>query len=394
MSSDQPLHGRNLLWFLRHFAWVALACVLLGGAAPLLVAPSQATYEATSLVTAREIAENERVLPALGSAVFDNGAVAAAVAADPAVGGDPDDVVPGTVSVVTGPNSRTMVVQARDRDPGTAARLADIAANTFVAELNRGGAGVGDFIVQAPAVVPSSPVHQVSDLVRAGLGALAGLVFGLGVIAIIASLRRPCVTSRDVEAAVGVPLLGTVELHRARPGTYLGPRGVRGIATVTRWLATTESDRLTLISAPSAAGIRHRIYVMIAIALSTLRPLRLEAAGEIVDVVRGQAPHGRIAPSAREAGDVPTGELVLQDGGSPFELVDPAAATMSVVAVAPVGISRQHLRAVALDYLNGGLVGVVLVERRLGLRRAGLPVRPPSPAPAGLRTVEDVPEPA
>ena len=395
MSSDRQRYDRYVTWSLRHFGWVLLVCVLVGAAAPLLAAPTVTTYQADALVVARQLTPNPRVLPALAESVFADGAVARAVADDPSLGAGTGTggLIPDRVSVVAGPDSITMVVQGRDGDPGTAARLANTAAAAFAAELNRGGSGVGEFAVQAPAVVPTTPLDQISDPLRAGIGALAGLVLGLGLVASVAAMYGPCVTAWDVESAVGVPLLGTVDLPRAAPGSYLGPRGIKGIATVTRWLATAPPGRLTLVSAPAAEGMRHRIYVMAAIAMSTVRPVKLEAPGDVVWAVRQQAPRGA-TPVPSSAGPEVSDELALVDGASPWEILDPAATTVSVVAVAQLGISRRRLRALALDYLNGGLVGVILVRRRLGLRRArGVP-GPPAPAPRTLRPAEDVPEPA
>jgi hypothetical protein len=364
-----------------------------GAAAPLLIAPIERTYQADAVVVARQLTANPRVLPALAEAVFGDGAVVAAVAADPAVGGETRGVVPDKVSVVTGPNSITMVVQARDADPTTAARLADVAAAAFAAELNLGGTEVGQFAVQAPAIVPTAPLDIASDTLRAGLGALAGLALGLGLVALLAVLRRPCVTSRDISDAVGVPLLGSLELQRAAPGTYLGPRGARGIAPVTRWLATAPPGRLFLVSSKSATGTRQRVYVMVAIAMSTVRSLRLKAPGNLVDVIRQHSRHERdefsAAPPHSGAGD----ELVLVDGGSLLEVVDPDATTASVVAVVPFGISRGRLRALCLDYMNAGLVGVILVKHRLGLRRRRGVAASQAPATRALAPVGGAPEP-
>lgn len=396
VSSEQPRYGRKLRWCLKHFSWLAVVCSLVGAAVPLLMVQTERTYQAETLVIARQLTVHPRVLPSLAESVFADGAVAAAVAADPelgpAVGGEPGDLVPGRLSVVAGPDSVTMVVQARDDDPVTAARLADLAAQAYSVELNRGGSGVGEFAVLTAAVIPTAPLDTVSYPLQAGLGALAGLVLGLGLIALLAALRQPCVTSPDVKDAVGVPLLGIVELPRAKPGTYLGARGVRGIATVTRWLATAPPGRLTLISSHSAEGMRHRIYVMVAIAMSAVRPVRLEAPPEIVDAVRAQTRRpGDARPSELRA--EATGELLLVDGGSPEEVVDPAAAPVYVIAVAPLGISPGQLRSLALDYLDGGLVGVVLVKRRLGLRAKPGVSRSPAPAPRALQPAGDVPAP-
>jgi hypothetical protein len=392
LSFDAPRSVRNLAWSLRNFGWVVVVCVLVGAAAPLLFMPTDRIYQAEALVVARQLTANPRVLPALAESVFADGAVAAAVAQDPAVADETAGLVPDKVSVVTGPDSITMVVQVRDEDPGTAKRLADLAADAFAAELNRTGAGVGSFGVPDRAVIPTAPLDELSDSVRAGLGALAGLVLGLGVVALIAALRRPCVSSRDVEGAVGVPLLGTVELPRAAAGVYLGARGVRGIATVTRWLATAPPGRLTLISSPSAEGMRHRIFVMVAVAMSTVRSVRLQARREIIDAVRRQAsrdPGVRRPVSHADDG----GELVFVDGGSPFEIVDPAATPAHVVAVAPLGISQRRLRALALDYRSGGLVGVILVQRRLGFGRTRAVATSSARAPRALRRADDMPRP-
>jgi hypothetical protein len=283
-----------------------------------------------------------------------------------------------------------MVVQARHGDPVTAAAVADLAAQVYAEELNRAGSGVGEFAVLTPAVIPTVPLDTASYPLQAGLGALAGLALGLGLIALIAALRQPCVTSGDVRDAVAVPLLGVVELPRARPGTYLGARGVRGIATVTRWLATAPPGQLTLISSRSAEGMRHRIYVMVAIAMSTVRPVRLQAPPEIVDAVRGQSPRsGEAAHPDPRTGK--TGELFLVDGGSPSEIVDPAAAPVYVIAVAPLGISPQRLRATALEYLDGGLLGVILVKRRRGLRARRGFARSSPPATRALQPASDAP---
>jgi hypothetical protein len=392
VSFDAPRSVRNLAWCLRHFGWVVVVCVLVGAAAPVLVAPTTSIYQAEAVVVANPFTAEPRALPSFAEAVFADGAVATALTADPAVTGSTAGLVPGKVSIVAGPDSITMVVQARDEEPGTATRLANLAADAFVAEANRGGAGVGTFVVQTDAVIPTAPIDVVSDRVRAGLGALAGLVLGLGLIALIAALRRPCVSSRDVEAAVGVPLLGVVELPRARAGVYLGARGVRGIATVTRWLATSPSGRLTLISSPSMEGARHRLYVMVAIAMSTVRSVRLHARREIVEAVRRQAPRDTAAAPARP-GHEDTGELLFVDGGSPLEIVDPIATPAHVVAVAPLGISQRRLQALALDYRSGGLAGVILVQRRLASGSTRPADSPPARAPRALRRADDLPAP-
>jgi len=125
--------------------------------------------------------------------------------------------------------------------------------------------------------------------------------------------------------------------------------------------------------------------------MSTVRPVSLQAPPEIVDAVRSQSP--RADDGDLERRPDAAGELFLVDGGSPSEIVDPAAAPVYVIAVAPLGIPPQRLRELALDYLDGGLLGVILVKRRLGLRRRRGFARTAAPAGRALRPARDMPAP-
>jgi capsular polysaccharide biosynthesis protein len=397
VSDERPSGARRLLWCLRQYAWVVVVCVLALAAAPLVLAPVAPTYQADALVVARQLTVERRVLPQMAEALFASGAVAASVATEAAVG-NPDVLIPDRLSVVAAEDSIALVVQARDPDPATAARMANLAADAFVLELNRPGAGVGEFVLQAPAIVPTEPLTELRAEVRSTLGALAGLLLGLGLIALVAVVRKPVVTFHDVESAAGVPLLGTVKLPKGVSGTYPGPLGVPGLPGVVRWLSTVPSGRLLLTSAPSgmsassAAWVRDRLFVMLGVALCAVRKVRFEGPPELVDAIE-QLSGDR---DLRDTTD-PTGELTLVDGGSPVELVDPAATSVSVVAVAPLGVSQSRLRAVAAEYVGGGLVGVVLVDARPGAQRtAARRVREATvekpPRDGYRRELADVPE--
>lgn len=380
MTSEAPRQGGRFTWYLRHYAWVVVTGVLALAVAPLLIAPQTPTYQAEALVLARQLAVNPRVLPQLAESLF-AGAVAGRVAEDPAVGGDTAGLVPDRLSVVPAQDSIAIVVQARDPDPATAARLANIAAEAYVDELNRGGAGVGTFVLQGEAVVPTEPLPELSPQLKATIGALAGLVLGLGAVLLVAVLRRPVVTGQDVEEVAGVPLLGIVHLPSGSRG-YPGPRGVRGIATVTRWLATVPSGRLLLVSPPSAAAIRSRLHVMLSVALWTLRTVRIEAAPPVVAAIRQHCEEVRRSRADQPVPAEPAGELVVVDGAALDKIVDPATTTQTVVAVAPRGVSRRVLRALVAEHADGGLLGVVLVGGRPGFRRDPRPVRARAAAPA------------
>jgi hypothetical protein len=354
---------------------MVVACVLGFAAAPLVMAAPVATYQADALVVARVLVEDTAILPRLAGAVFTAGELEARVTADPAVAGTGGELIPDRLSLVAAEDSVVLVVQGRDPDPATAARLANLGAAALVEELNRGGAGVGEFALQTPAAVPTSPLTTTDPPVRAALGGLAGMVLGLALTALIAAVRRPVVTAQDVRDAVGAPLLGRLRLTRMAPGPYPERLGARGIVTVARWVARAPAGRVLLISPDSAVALRQRVFVMVAMALQRLRPVRLEAAAELVEAARGPA---RDQPGPRPAPRPGTGsgELVLVDGGATVEIVDPVTTSLTVVAVAPRGISRRRLRALVADFMSGELLGVLLVEGRPGIR----PIEP-HPAP-------------
>lgn len=370
-----------MLWCLSHWGWVVVVCVLAGAIVPLFVNPPVPQYEAAALVYARQLNVNARALPRMAEDVFAEGTVEARVATELDLGGSSSPIVPERLSVVAAEDSIVLVVQGRDPDPGTAARLATVGADALVQELNRLGPGVGEFALQSEAVEPPVPVPQQTLPVRIALGGLAGAAIGLGLVAMIAAIRRPVVSSRDVEEATRTPLLGTVRLPNR--GGFSGPLGVRGIATVTRWLASVPPGRLMLVSAPEDTGVRHRIFVMCGVGLWTLRSVRLEAPGPVVAAVQELcAQHrdaGRVVHERRD----PAGTLSMVDGGSPIDSFDRVRGTISVVAVARVGTPRRRLRAVTTDFTGSGLIGIILVDVRSGRSRSDGPGRStPSSPPA------------
>jgi hypothetical protein len=369
VSVQAPQHGATILWCLRHYSWVLIACVLAGAGAPLLLAPATANYEADALVVARQLGTRPEALPQLGDTVFRDGAVAAAVAADPAIGGSPSGMIPDRLDVVAAKDSVVLVVQAFDTEPVVAAHMANVAAAAFVDELNKPGAKVGQFAIQTEATVPFEPETLLPPRTRAALGGVAGLALGLGLVALLGVIRRPVVTARHVTDVTGVPLLGTVQLPRTRHGRYAGPLGIRGIANVTRWLANIPPGRLLLISTRSADALRHRLFVMVGVALWSVRTMRFDGPQNLVEAIREHCAQLRDAGRRVERRPDRSDELVLVDGGSPFELVDPANSSVSVAAVAPLGTPRRRLRALAAEYTDGGLFGVVLIDVRLAAQR-------------------------
>ncbi|RFU21280.1 YveK family protein [Geodermatophilus marinus] len=369
MSADLRPQASKLTWTLRTYGWLLAACTLACAALPLFITPSTPMYQASSLVVARDLAVNERVLPRLAEAVFAAGAVEEALAAEATAEGEADDLIPARVSVVAPEDSIVVTVQARDPDPVVAARLADLAAAALVGELNRNGAGVGEFSVGAEAVVSTEPLDGIPQLAWTAVGAVAGVTLGFGMIALIAGARRPVVTASDVQQAAGVPLLGTVRLPPISRDEYPGPLGISGLVTVTRRLASVPSGRLLLVSAPSCDAVRQRLFVMVSVALAGLRPVRTHAPREVNEAIRQHRFGEEIARTSSRDSETADG-LLLVDGGYPLVTLDPATIGAPVVAVARLGEPRRSLRALSADYRDAGLLGVVLVDVPSRLERA------------------------
>ncbi len=356
-------------WSLRTYGWMVLACALMGAAAPLLVTPEPPLYESDVLVIARDLPVDKTILPRLGEAVFDSGAVATAVAATPEVGVAAGDLVPERLSVVAAEDSIVYVVQARHPEPMTAAEMADVAAAAFVEELNRGGTGVGEFAVQTQALVPTQPLDGVERSWIVLAGALAGAVLGVALVALLTVLRRPVVAASDVEEAVGVPVVGTLELPGVGRGALSGPIQARGIAALARRIATVPAGRLLLRTPRSANAMGRSVFVLLAVALGVLRPIRLHAGRAVTELVDAGTDARRQRLQPPKPGSAPAGELVLSTGDPASEIVDPARTTLSVLAVVPRGISRRRLQTLVRDLGAEELVGVVLVDLRSTVHR-------------------------
>lgn len=364
----------HLGWSLRAYGGLVLACAVgLGVVVPIVGSAQQATYEAEALVVASRFEPDLRALPQFAAAVFTNGAVGRQVAADPAMAGLPPTVVAQRLEVVTTEDSIALQVIGRDSDPVEAALLTNLAAEAFVEELNSSGEGIGSFGLQAPAQVPGEPAQDTTDIpIAAAVGATAGAILGFGLIALIAALRRAVLEAADVESTLGLRFLGRVVLPPAAADGFPGPRGVVGVPSVARWLAEAPTRRVILVSTRQAAAARQRLFVMLAVALSPVRATSVEAPTVLEDAV---AAHLGIdsGPTAVQRVGGPGDELVLIDGAEPFQALLQSDDAGSVVLVIRRGTPLARLRALAADYLEEELFGVVIVDepRTRGIKGAG-----------------------
>lgn len=382
---------RQLLWAVRHYAWLLLLCVVgLGLAAPIVVSEQPVIYEARALVVAQQLELSSQSLPRFGEAVFTSGAVIRRVAADPGVAAPAESLVPDRLEVVTGLDSPVFEVIGKDIDPETAALLANLAATVFVEELNRAGPGIGTFALQDAAQAPDEPRSPLSLPVSVVAGVLAGTLLGGGLVTLLVVLRRPVVGPGDDDPRLVIPVISLVEIPRHLPGQYPGPRGVPGISAVARWVLDSTPGAL-LVASPKRASSRQRqrICVMIAATLDQLRPLTLRVPSPMRDAVLSLRATA-VWPRKPTANSEPKPPLLVLDGAEPLDVVEFYDQKPFTLLVVPQGIARNALRDAAAEFLDRGLGGVVLY-RSVGVPRRVLASSPlhrarrPDDAPVGAK---------
>ena len=143
---------RQGLRYRRLLVLALLAGAVLVPAAVLMRGGQQ--VDAQALVIAQRLDVELAALPRYAEAVFHDGRVARAVAEE--LGVDASEVVPDRVSLVSEPDGIALLVVGHAEDEATAARIADVAAEAYVHQLNAAGAGVGDFALQQAAGPPAA----------------------------------------------------------------------------------------------------------------------------------------------------------------------------------------------------------------------------------------------
>jgi len=370
---------------------------------PVLTAFDTPTYQAQSIVVGQQLLLESSALPRFGEAVFHGDSMASSLSAAVGAPVGAPSLIPARVDLVTAEDSILFVVLGRSANPEDAARLADTGASTFVAELNRAGSGVGAFAVLSLANVPTQLTGEGPPVLLMGaLGAAAGAVLALGLIALIAAVRRPMLQSADVERALGVPVLGTVLVPSTSVNRLPDPHEVVGISAVARALMDAPYRTVVLASAPPAVAIRQRLLVLLARTLSPLRHVVVHGPAQLSDAVQVgldmNVPIGLAATSQPDFRD----ELDLVDGDVPLDLLAAPPRAMAVLLVVQHGAAAWQIRRMAEDHLTSEIFGAVIVEQRGVLRRLVIPSSAPhrtelpvSAAPVPMTTQEDpTPQPA
>lgn len=332
-----------LWWGVRHFGLLFLGCLVAGVAAfPLIVSRGGPAYEASALVVAHPLDMAITDVPEFAQAQFDDGAVAAAIAAQFRNVGGPDEIVPDRVWLTVEPDSIVLRVSGQASSGPVASDLANAAAATLVAEMNRAATGGDSFRLQSPALPPATPVRgPVGTAVAAGIGAAAGIALGLVLIAVLLLVRRPVLDAADATEITGLPVLGTITLPQLLSARHPAPAEIPGMVAVCRRLLTT-GPRYVLVTGAGRAEVRRRqVLVALAALLGQVRKLRVMAQPPIPVVLEG-----RPAPAVAGEASAADPDLTLVEDPGSSTVLDPAVLNTSIVLV-PIGVSERALRSAA-----------------------------------------------
>jgi capsular polysaccharide biosynthesis protein len=362
----------TLGWGLRRYAWVVVLFVVFISAL-VVILQRQATdvYQAEAQVgpTNALNLSNLTPLPRFGDTVFHNGAVQDSVRN---YLGLPKtaSVVPSRVDVVAAQDNIVFVVIGRGPTPQSASRLANLAAATFTLELNKYSQSVGEFTIQRAADVPATPVSSLrGGYVATVLGVLAGLIAGVGAVALILVLRRPVVDAATAEGVTGVPVIGRIRLPRS--GKAIDEHDVMGIGLLCRRLLSTAPQVILLASPPKGQVQLRQLAAAIRAFLTRIGE---PAAERTSGLSRPQGmPPSDIAPDTVSVAHHP--QVILLDGPSLERWARRPDETQFTLLVVPEGIGARALRNTAYAYLTGDPAGLVIVVR--GNRRHRLSRRGP-----------------
>lgn len=369
-------------WGLGKYGWLFALCVLVVAVLlPGYLALRPVENQATALVVAQRLDMDLHALPRFGEAVFDNGAVAHQVSVVFGAGGNAQDIIPDRVSMVAEQDSIVFAVTGHDPSSTTAADLANLAADTFVEQLNAPGEGVGLFTLQSRAAPPPEPAQRYDGLVVAlPIAFVAGIILGLAVVAGVLLVRRPVLDADGAVEATGVPVLGTVSLPRTRDDDYPPHAEIPGIVPVCRRLLMAGAHTVVLVGPAGTAAQRGRLIVAMAHVLNLIRRVHLVVDADLALAAHKCADDGFSASTEARAGD--PRELVLMDGSRPLDPAQLARETVMVLVVM-TGTSTSTLRQAVVKYLGATDAGCLLVMHEHRSRRGDPPVGTPSPSGSG-----------
>lgn len=407
MSTTEQDVASRLGWGIRKYVLVlvaALATTLtlaLTGPADGVLSPDR-SYEASALVVARQLTIRPEQFPRAAEAVFTGGSVAEVVADQLGGDVDPGFVIPDLVRLEPVTDTIALRVIGRSASPARAAVIANLTADAFVMELNRLGPGVGEFAVQDQARPPLRRTARTSVAVPLVVGVVSGLAFGLGLIGLILTLRRPVVDVREAASAAGGGdlLTAIVELPSTRRRAVL-PEEVSGLALLVRLLFPGGEGVAALIGCGrDRRGLRAQVLRMTALLGARRRPVILlvtsaSGAAALSAATRSET-NVRVVEDwfvqrLESAGPPPTmgadGTMVLigvsADEYDVPQLLPPGARALLFVTE---GLPRSHVERAASQFSPGTLDGVVFCRRVRRRARPAASVAATTPAPKRPRS--------
>ena len=242
------LHALRSTW------WIVL---LLFAAVPVLVAlearsDTAGTYRATATVAGVDVETPNAGFSRTIVAAFQTSDVAEAIRESIPYGGDPRQP-PDAVTVEPILDTMLVRIHGTDGDPVVAAALANAGAEALVDELED-LPGLGSFEVTDRARVPGRRSEPASSTVLILIGVIAAGGLSVVVLLVRMSVRRPVLTTADVEAAVGSDWVASVVVPRGHvPGAPLAGlgriRSVDASTVVVAGLGASEDQRLALTAA-------------------------------------------------------------------------------------------------------------------------------------------------
>lgn len=345
MSGDGDALG-TLGWGLRRYAWLVLLCVFgLAVAVPVWMHVTPKQYQAQALVgpTGPLNLSNITPLPRFGASVFSDGAVATAVRASyspplPATA----KVISKQVSLLAPQENIVFGVVGTAPTPQQAARLANVAAYAFAAEMNKYKASVGAFGVQTLATsagaTTTAVIHSTKE--AAAIGLLVGLLAGVGVVALILAWRRPVLGTAGVAEAVGPMPVYRLDFRHDE---------VLGAPHLSHQVLSLDVHTLLLAGSARTTGTRAAIASAVQRLLAGGRPVTILTSGEVAQLESISTPSQ-------------TPMLVVVTDPAPTTLATRTSGSM-LLLVAAEGIPRSRLRTLAERFLDGGHQAVVLVRQ-------------------------------
>lgn len=343
----------------RHY-WLVIVVVsaigLLLAAWTVLRSGDDNQYEASALVIATQLEIRPEILPRVATEIFESGAVARAATSGPdALPVEASELIPDRVRLKAFENSIILALTAEDDDPAVAVMIANRVAESFAAELNALGPGVGQFRIQNQA----SSADEVTTGAT-GMSTLAMLVVAVGladvaVIGLLLALRRPILSSHDAARAAGRPVLGTLTIPKSKRSA---PRGVGALARV---LFPAGQGLVGLLAGPAGGSVRERTAILLANHLSAIGPITL------VTGMDKERLADRVSDGVTIVDDLPrpawdaVGPVLVDDPGEPV-ITTIGRSGGGLVLLAVQGSHSAALEDLASDVGISEVIGVIVVR--------------------------------